>query len=486
MKWINLARFIFCASCLPALHAAGQLEDEFPVETKQTVPRIERFRAFGMHPADLLHGQNATAIFDTCDAVVVATVKDVVLAAVTEMDTIDRTKWYRVTCKIRAVPRGDFPFETMEFTAYSNGFVYESMWPYFDAATYHFGMSQQEGVWKVKCQFRASPFAPYRIEDHVPYFRLKRENRDADYSKWDALVKASDEDSNAYKDGKYRSAESATSVSIEQDKYFILAYPMGWDRHNLTYNWDWMNYVVYSWPDGKLIYDFFDDDNDASSIFHKDRDLFRFVCAGLVYEEESKVAEYTRAIERDPNNAENYRLRADSHTSLLEFEAALSDIAKAVELAPMEIENYRTRDYLYFMIEEAGWDGINVDEATEANYNAALKLFPEDQQSYEGRAQLFIGQGKMDAAFADVARALEIDPASANAYQLRGRAHAHQKEYEKAIQDFTKAVELDPVYICCVGVRRGDIYFLLEEYEKAIADYTEVIEKCGAAFEFYK
>ena len=154
-------------------------------ESKMTWPKIKVFRSLGIN--DEYINVDYAVMLDCYDTVVVASVMDVELISLT---VSNNTRWYRVICKVRSVPRGDFPFEAMAFVTYVNGHCYPWL-TYAQDQTFHFGMTQEDGVWEIKHQVRASYFAPYRIEDHVPFHKLKYLDKETDYSKWDALAKSS-------------------------------------------------------------------------------------------------------------------------------------------------------------------------------------------------------------------------------------------------------------------------------------------------------
>ena len=448
-------------------------------EKNASYPKIKVFRSLGIN--DEYINVDYAAMLDKYDTVVVASVTSVELIAITLEDNVQDARWYRVICKVRSVPRGDFPFETMAFITYVSGHCYP--WKtYAQDQTFHFGMRQENGVWEIAHQVRASRFAPYRIEDYIPFFNLRHLDKATDYSQWNIFVDASREDAKAYATPK---EIQLVDVSIEQKKFFIITYAQRKILGDLEFDYGDLAYVVYSWPDGKLIYDAFRADFSDIHVVTQNRELYRMVWGSLVRRHEKEIFRLTREIKSTPNEPVNYQERARAFSMILDFNSAFADLAKAEELDMSDINTYLVRTEVYYWMQECKLSTPKDDDAWVANLTKIIELFPDDAVSYYDRAHFYIEQEKIEAALMDIARLLELDIMDAEAYLLRGNAYKHQEDYGKAIQNYTKTIELrsrDGV----AYKNRGDIYFLLEEYNKAIDDYTEAVKYYKFDLSVYK
>jgi len=88
--------------------------------------------------------------------------------------------------------------------------------------------------------------------------------------------------------------------------------------------------------------------------------LFALACAnpalehvqqGTVYREQGEfdkaIAEYTKAIELDPDLAIAYNNRGCAYSWKKDYENAIADLSKAIELDPMQASAYMNRALLY-------------------------------------------------------------------------------------------------------------------------------------------
>src|SRR5207244_11042296 len=79
-----------------------------------------------------------------------------------------------------------------------------------------------------------------------------------------------------------------------------------------------------------------------------------------------------------------------------------------------------------------------------ADYNAAIKLAPNDGHVYGLRGWAEFIKGNLKQALADSAAAVRLDPISAVAFRNRGRAQLYSGKPKPAVDDFAAAVRLTP------------------------------------------
>ena len=176
-----------------------------------------------------------------------------------------------------------------------------------------------------------------------------------------------------------------------------------------------------------------------------------------------------QAIEKEKEEAAN-RKEALDHDAIgtKYFEAgendkAISEFTRAIEKHPQDFIAFINRGTAYY-------SNRQYDKAVD-DFNQAIKLSPEDARVYNNRASAYEELGKFEEAQADYSKAIQLDPKYVEAYFNRGTFYAKRGEYEKAMADLDKAAEIDPQYYKA-------------HYHKAVAAeqvgrWTEAIEAYG-------
>ena len=144
------------------------------------------------------------------------------------------------------------------------------------------------------------------------------------------------------------------------------------------------------------------------------------------------MADYTKAIEIDPENASLLTNRAAVHMSLQEHDLAIAD------------------------------------------YNSAIELRPNDPSQYQQRAIAWKVQGDNAKALADYSKAIELNPEFVDAWMSRGFLRYRMGDYQLAVEDLSKAIELAPDNALTYN-NRGYNRQLLGDFQNALIDYDEAI-----------
>ena len=108
------------------------------------------------------------------------------------------------------------------------------------------------------------------------------------------------------------------------------------------------------------------------------------------------------------------------------------------------------------------------------DYDAAIRLDPNDANAYLNRGYNKIQLGQHSAAILDYDAAIRLDPNDAKAYFNRGYAKAQLGQHYSAIADYDAAIRLDPNYANAYfnrGYAKGE----LGRYPAAILDYDAAI-----------
>jgi len=155
-------------------------------------------------------------------------------------------------------------------------------------------------------------------------------------------------------------------------------------------------------------------------------------------EYDKAIAEYTNAIELEPEYVCAYIRRGFAYVEKTEYDKAIADCTKAIELNSKCPCAYTERGYAYRMKRE-------YDRAI-ADYTRAIELKPRYVQAYINRAFAYAEKKEYDKAIVDCIRAIELNPKDTWAYMERGYAYKKKREYDRAIADYSRAIELDPKY----------------------------------------
>ena len=213
------------------------------------------------------------------------------------------------------------------------------------------------------------------------------------------------------------------------------------------------------------------------------------------------IEEYNKAIKRRPNFTEAYNNRGNAYHHLGNHKAAIEDYNKAIDLKPDYAEAYNNRAVAFAdlgnhkaAIEDynkaidlkpdyanaynnrgKSYVGLDDPSAAMADYNKALKLKPNHAEAYNNRGNIFANSGDYKAAIEDYNKALEIKPDYAEAYNNRGAALVNAGYCKSAIEDYNKAIELKP-NLTIVYHNRGEAFANLGYHQTAIEDYNKAIE----------
>ncbi len=142
-----------------------------------------------------------------------------------------------------------------------------------------------------------------------------------------------------------------------------------------------------------------------------------------------------------------YHSRGFISLSRAQYDLAVADFTKAIEQNPNFMVAHYNRGVAYF--ELAKYD------LAIADFTKAMKLGLKGKGSYYIRGLALCRAGQYDLAIKDFSNIIELDPADATAYNMRGVIYLLKNQYKQTVADFTKALELDPKkaaqYYFCLG-----------------------------------
>ena len=213
------------------------------------------------------------------------------------------------------------------------------------------------------------------------------------------------------------------------------------------------------------------------------------------------IKNFNKAIELNPDDAENYIQRANSKSRLRDHEGAIQDFNQAIMLNPIDAETYKIRgdakgrlgdksgkikDYMqalklepnantYSILGHIKQSDGDLEGAIEY-FTEVIKLKPNEPYGYNIRAQAKKRMGDYAGAIEDFTQAIKSNPDAAWwPYYDRARVKHKTKDYAGAIDDCNLAIKLKPDVSYTYSLR-GKIKVDLEDYAGAIEDYTQAIK----------
>jgi tetratricopeptide (TPR) repeat protein len=109
-----------------------------------------------------------------------------------------------------------------------------------------------------------------------------------------------------------------------------------------------------------------------------------------------------------------------------------------------------------------------------ADFDEAIRLQPEQSDSFYNRGLAFYQKGQYGSAIHDFDKAIQLAPKDAAALVGRGAAYRESGQYERAIDDFNEAIKLEPHHATSFAAR-GLAYDLMGQHRRAIEDYDQAI-----------
>jgi tetratricopeptide (TPR) repeat protein len=118
------------------------------------------------------------------------------------------------------------------------------------------------------------------------------------------------------------------------------------------------------------------------------------------------------------------------------IEKRMADYEAAIKLAPGDNEAVRSRGLFRLMQGK-------FEEAV-ADLDESIKIEPEEAATHEARGVALLALKKLDEAKESLSKAIELNPDAPLPYMHRGRVKAEQKDFADALVDMNKALNLEP------------------------------------------
>jgi len=185
-------------------------------------------------------------------------------------------------------------------------------------------------------------------------------------------------------------------------------------------------------------------------------------------------ADFNRAAELDPDNADVYHHRGQVHLLIDEINKAIVDFNKAVALNPGFPVAYVQKLYTDYRAAQTIKDHSTVNQVL-AKFEEAVEKFPKCVETYALYAQVLNDQQEFERADTMYQKGMAVDPRSANLLVHRGLVALQWKgDVTKAVNLIQEALELDEkcefAYetLGTIEVQRGNLKRAIELFDKAI------------------
>ncbi len=165
-------------------------------------------------------------------------------------------------------------------------------------------------------------------------------------------------------------------------------------------------------------------------------------------------------------SANTYIDRAHKEVEKGNYQAAIADYTEAIRLKPDDADTYNHRGIAYTNVMQS-------DKAI-SDFTEAIRLKADYAVSYGLRGIAYGYLHQYDKAISDYNRAIQLNPNQPFPYNYRGIAYDDLKQDDKAISDYNQAIQLKPDYAEAYN-NRGYAYYHLKQYDQAIRDYTQCI-----------
>jgi tetratricopeptide (TPR) repeat protein len=168
------------------------------------------------------------------------------------------------------------------------------------------------------------------------------------------------------------------------------------------------------------------------------KDYFNRAYTLPIQQHERKIADYTEAIRLNPQYADAYYNRANSHYERKDYARAIADYSEAIRFNPQYATAYNNRANIYHTQKEY--------ERAIADYSEAIRLNPQHALAYYNRANSYYARKEYERATADYTEAIRLNPQYTDAYVGRGNSSYACQRYDQAITDYDRALRTDPTH----------------------------------------
>ncbi len=174
------------------------------------------------------------------------------------------------------------------------------------------------------------------------------------------------------------------------------------------------------------------------------------------------------------NNGNFYKARGIASYRDGDFAQAIVNFNAAIRLHPDDAQAYNIRGN--------AWDEMGFFERALADYDEAIRIDPNSPAVFHDRAILWQRKGELDKALIDLDRAIRFSFSDVNMYCDRGLVWYEKGRHDRAVADFNQAMKLDPNFATAC-IKRGLIVHRNSEFKLALATVNQAIRVDPSIFD---
>ena len=178
------------------------------------------------------------------------------------------------------------------------------------------------------------------------------------------------------------------------------------------------------------------------------------------------IADFTKAIEWDTEDAWAYSGRGFCRDRLKDYPGAMSDLSKAIELDPQNASAWGSRGLVRLNLKDYA--------RTITDCTKAIELDSDLVSAYGSRAYARKRLQDFDGAMIDINECLHLDPTNAVALFRRSQIRYCLHDYENALIDCNQAIEINHKYAAAYA-SRGSIQQALSQQPAALESFRTAV-----------
>ena len=155
-------------------------------------------------------------------------------------------------------------------------------------------------------------------------------------------------------------------------------------------------------------------------------------------------------------------LMASAYLRLKFYKLAAQEFGETLRRSPSFVAAYLGR--------AAAWEAQGLWEQADADYQAALKIWPRNAEILLAVARLNTERGRLDDALEDYRQAMDVNPNLADAYFQMGEIFLRRNQLDEAIEAYRVCGMKNPKYPH-MRLRLGDVFFQKGLHEMALRYY---------------
>lgn len=179
------------------------------------------------------------------------------------------------------------------------------------------------------------------------------------------------------------------------------------------------------------------------------------------------IAEFTRALLADPENAEALKFRAISYAAAGNEKGALNDLRLAIKARPEWADLWYQRALIHRRA------GRNITAITDLNH--ALNLEQGHTSALVARGNLFWKMGDRDKALNDLKAAVESKPTDIENRRLLAARQVQMDHLKAAVANYSKILQADPKDVDA-WLARSDCHNKIGQQQFALLDLNEAMK----------